>query len=83
MKICTPLTCILLPTPKLLAQGWPDTLLLSSSLIVSRRHSFSPFYTTEFGCLLTITEHVTVGRSAVKGFENELGLRVFPQPHQR
>lgn len=49
-------------------------------VVLTQDTQFVFYDTTEFGCLLTISENVTVSPSAVNELEKMPGLRVFPQP---
>jgi hypothetical protein len=49
-------------------------------VVLTQDTQFVSYDTTEFGCLLTISENVTVGPSASSDLENSLGLYVSPNP---
>ncbi len=49
-------------------------------VILTQDTQFILYDTTEFGCLLTISENVTVFPSATKETSNELGLLAYPSP---
>ena len=53
---------------------------LYHGVVLTQDTQFVFFDTTEFGCLLTISENVTVEPSAVSDFEKTLNLTVFPNP---
>lgn len=49
-------------------------------VVLTQDTQFVFFDTTEFGCLLTISENVEVGPNAVGELEQTLGLNIFPNP---
>lgn len=61
-----------------------DTFLpfgaIYTGMVFTRDTQHVRYDTTVHGCLLTITENVTVSPSATSELDNALGLRVFPNP---
>jgi hypothetical protein len=54
--------------------------MVYNGVVLTQDTQFVYFDTTEFGCLLTISENVWVLPSAVSEHDNSLNLRIFPNP---